>query len=1156
MKKIIITLILSCFHVLSHGDSFVDIDLSGIQESTHAECIRYWFDDDIRTLSTSTVLCGSFTVDASALSDGAHIIHCLIVDDKGIVGPTYSKTFIKTSNGNNYSPFIEEEKYVTGYMYWINDASIDNIKVELTDSVASYNLMSLIPVKKSFRSKSFHFEITDGKPMVYAKNDFHIRFYDSGGYWVDDSRSYIDYRESQELSDLESLHTTQTFARPEVNKIKWFTFEAAPGDTIAFRSSQATTVQVFAPSGKEIYTASADKSVVYGGAHTWENGTYYVAVHDVTGSKPSVTLDYMHMDKYDVVSQDVRVVGNGGCSTITFQGNGFRDLYAVVLKDSKGNIIESIDVGHESDASTTVTFDFTGAKLGKYTAVFHFTEDDKTITNCITVEEAKDMQLDLSVTFPSTFLRGSSVEYVVLVKNDGNSTAYDIPIELTLKSEKLSNNIKSVNIEYEGKNLNRLAIEGLDRDSIDAETLYKLDDYVNSLTGLETFMVVPDEEYGEMAVTHLLLTIPAFTSKEIRVTVNATSQIKVEALIPSDWITVNLQSEHMSARAKARKASRTDGLCCYKEKIECTVSVICGLVGLFPVAGCASGVVDLGTYTITEYGCSAGENLLDKLKNTKRNISASSIGFKSLNAILSCFAGAIGEGIANLIKKKNALIPLKDAAKEAASIARQKQAEKLGSYSYLKKQGDEAFEKGDYDAANIFYESANQAKADADAFEEAARLKEVEYETYADMIIDIEKQIDNLRENLQKAFDAIKNAVSNSSEIYNCYKEYKNPSRPCPENPKKKGGSSSPVNSYDPNDIYGYIAPSGSMYVGEDVVTLPYRIEFENDTTFATSAAHKVVVKDTLDAKVFDLSSYQPTSIKIGDKDVQLKGDKTFVTTVDMRPAINAIAQVEGLYDEKKGIATWQFTSLDPMTMEPTDDIMQGFLPVNYDGSGIGEVAYNINRKAGLSDGTAISNKASIVFDSNDAIETPVWTNIIDAIYPESSVTNVVQQNDSIATIYFEGGDARSGIWKYDLYVQYGEGSSWIKFAECSADSSYVDFRYYDGLDYGFCVLATDSAGNVEKKELTREGTFVKVNLGDVNCDGEINTLDASLTIGYYLEQPVYILAIAADVNGDGEINTLDVTQIIQMYLNANTASRAKAVMARQRLKVNRTTKQ
>ena len=404
---------------------------------------------------------------------------------------------------------------------------------------------------------------------------------------------------------------------------------------------------------------------------------------------------------------------------------------------------------------------------------------------------------------------------------------------------------------------------------------------------------------------------------------------------------------------------------------------------------------------------------------------------------------------------------------------------------------------------------------------------------------------------IRSIYDGITTMILGGS----CYKAFTETKPNCPPNPGGGGGHSSPVNSYDPNDIYGYIAPSGSMFVGDDVLNFPYRIEFENDTTFATSAAHKVVVKDTLDAKVFDLSTYQPTSIKIGDKSVQLKGDKAFVTTVDMRPEINTIAQVEGLYDEKKGIATWLFTSLDPMTMEPTDDIMQGFLPVNYDGSGIGEVAYNISRRAGLSDGTAISNKASIVFDINEPILTPTWVNTVDAVCPESRVTNVVQQNDSIATIYLEGDDTRSGVWKYDLYVQYGEGSSWIKFAECSADSSYVDFHYYEGMDYGFCVLATDSAGNVEKKELTREGTFVKVNLGDVNCDGEVNTLDASLTTGYYLEQPVSILAIAADVNGDGEINTLDATQITQMYLNANTASRAKAMMARQRLKVNRTIK-
>ena len=105
-----------------------------------------------------------------------------------------------------------------------------------------------------------------------------------------------------------------------------------------------------------------------------------------------------------------------------------------------------------------------------------------------------------------------------------------------------------------------------------------------------------------------------------------------------------------------------------------------------------------------------------------------------------------------------------------------------------------------------------------------------------------------------------------------------------------------------------------------------------------------VEVKDTLDSKYFDLTTFAPTSVKIGNKVEYLDGAPNFVKTVDMRPAINAIAQVEGRYDVQKGIATWTFTSLDPMTMEPTDDVMQGFLPVNYDGeSGIGEVTFDVS---------------------------------------------------------------------------------------------------------------------------------------------------------------------------------------------------------------------
>jgi hypothetical protein len=295
----------------------------------------------------------------------------------------------------------------------------------------------------------------------------------------------------------------------------------------------------------------------------------------------------------------------------------------------------------------------------------------------------------------------------------------------------------------------------------------------------------------------------------------------------------------------------------------------------------------------------------------------------------------------------------------------------------------------------------------------------------------------------------------------------------------------------DPNDIFGYTAESGSKAVKDRLADVYYRIEFENDTTFATAAAHDIYLTDTLDAAKFDLSTFKLTRIKIGGKSAELSGDKNFVTTLDMRPEINAIAQVEGTFDEQKGIAKWHITSLDPMTMEPTDDVMQGVLPVNYDGSGIGEVSYDISLKPDLAHGTEVKNRAAIVFDTNDVIMTPTWTNIIDRIAPESHITDVQMLNDSTATVSIEASDELSGPWRYDVYVQYGSGA-WFKAAENVAVDTTASVKIYEGMEHHFYCVVTDSAGNVEQKAAEREFTLEVLGSqrGDVNKDGAVDIAD------------------------------------------------------------------
>ena len=64
-------------------------------------------------------------------------------------------------------------------------------------------------------------EYKNGVPMMYAKNDFHIVFYDASTRRVDETRQFVDYNVSQKVEDIADLQTSQTFTRPEANSVKW-----------------------------------------------------------------------------------------------------------------------------------------------------------------------------------------------------------------------------------------------------------------------------------------------------------------------------------------------------------------------------------------------------------------------------------------------------------------------------------------------------------------------------------------------------------------------------------------------------------------------------------------------------------------------------------------------------------------------------------------------------------------------------------------------------------------------------------------------------------------------------------------------------------------------------------------------------------------------
>src|SRR3546814_3774651 len=69
------------------------------------------------------------------------------------------------------------------------------------------------------------------------------------------------------------------------------------------------------------------------------------------------------------------------------------------------------------------------------------------------------------------------------------------------------------------------------------------------------------------------------------------------------------------------------------------------------------------------------------------------------------------------------------------------------------------------------------------------------------------------------------------------------------------------------------------------------------------------------------------------------------------------------------------------------------------------------------------SSEASIVFDTNDAIETPVWTNGIDVASPTSAAGALPASTPGeTIEVTWDGADAGAGVDTYDVYVSRDGG--------------------------------------------------------------------------------------------------------------------------------------
>jgi hypothetical protein len=303
------------------------------------------------------------------------------------------------------------------------------------------------------------------------------------------------------------------------------------------------------------------------------------------------------------------------------------------------------------------------------------------------------------------------------------------------------------------------------------------------------------------------------------------------------------------------------------------------------------------------------------------------------------------------------------------------------------------------------------------------------------------------------------------------------PAQPPPPEPPCNdcmASMSQAVGSEDPN---GKIGPAG--YGPQNWVLanapFPYTIDFENSSN-ATAPAQIVTVSDPLSTN-FNWTTFELAEIGFGSNDIAIPpNSQFFATNVSMTyEGVEIIVQIQAGINLSNGEVYADFNSVDAAT-ELAPPVNVGFLPPeDGTGRGMGYISYFIQPKAGLPQGTQISNIAFIQFDQNPIIATDqandenpalgIDTNdialvTIDAVPPSSAVIPLPSFSGSNFTVCWSGTNTGPAIVGYNLYVSTNNGpwNLWLS----DTTNTCARFTGQVGSNYGFYSIAIDGAGNIQ----------------------------------------------------------------------------------------------
>jgi RHS repeat-associated protein len=266
--------------------------------------------------------------------------------------------------------------------------------------------------------------------------------------------------------------------------------------------------------------------------------------------------------------------------------------------------------------------------------------------------------------------------------------------------------------------------------------------------------------------------------------------------------------------------------------------------------------------------------------------------------------------------------------------------------------------------------------------------------------------------------------------------------------------------SRDPNDVVGPKGFGEKGWLTPDQI-LPYTIRFENAKD-ASAPAVFVTVTQQLDSDL-DWNTVELGDLGFGDLYVDVaEGRQTYSERLDLRDKIGYYVDVTGKIDTETGLLSWKLQTIDPETNDLPTDPTAGFLPPNNDNhAGEGFVSYRVKAKTGLPTGTELTAEASIVFDTNDAINTPVHLNTIDIGDPTSTVTKLPETTTAEEfTVSWSNTDDGSGIGSYDVFVST-DGGPFALWLDNTTETS-ATYKGENGHTYAFQTQATDNVGHIQ----------------------------------------------------------------------------------------------